>query len=162
MVTKNEQLQHAWHRYSSEHGYLPSGLREATEWAVREGLLSLPRMDPYEILTQQMARALREEKNTDRRGRKYRVNHAVRVTRDGVQLAFWGIMGYTPAAHIETSLAQRREQIISDCLKLKIDVDAYNEIDINHPPFQLVLDFTDDVAEREANFQDEDDELPED
>jgi hypothetical protein len=155
MPTKNELLQHAWHRYESENGYLPSSLREATEWAVREGILSLPMIDPYDILAQQMARALWEEIGTDKKGRRYRVNHAVRVTKDGVQLTFWAIMGFAPPEHMETAFAQRREQIIGDCLQLKTDVDAYNDMNINNPPFQLILDFTEDVAERQVYFDDD-------
>lgn len=162
MVTKNEQLQHAWHRYESENEYLPSSLHEATEWAVREGLLSLPQIDPYDILAQQMARALREEISTDKKGRRYRVNHAVRVTKDGEHFTFWAIMGFAPPDHMETAFAQRREQIVGDCLPLRTDVDAYNDMNLNNPPFQLILDFTEDVAERQAYLDDDDEESPED
>jgi hypothetical protein len=44
----------------------------------------------------------------------------------------------------------RREQIIGDNVQLKIDVDVYNDmIRGKHPEIQLVLDYTDDVAERQ-------------
>ena len=48
---------------------------------------------------------------------------------------------------MERAFAQRRQQIVGDCLQLRIDVDVYND---NHPderPIQLVLDFTRDVEE---------------
>lgn len=50
---------------------------------------------------------------------------------------------------MEKAFNQRREQIIGDCVQLKTDVDVYNEMNTEQPPIQLVLDFTDDVAERE-------------
>jgi hypothetical protein len=43
-----------------------------------------------------------------------------------------------------------REQISGDCTQLKTDVDVYNTMNKDEPLIQLVLDFTDDVAEREA------------
>jgi hypothetical protein len=164
MVTKNERLQHAWHRYEIENGYLPSGARDAAEWAVREGILDLPEIDAYDILARDMARALREEYETDTKGRRYRVNHAVRVTEDGVQYTFWAIMGFAPHDHMERAFAQRREQIIGDCLQLKTDVDVYNDLNLNSgkPLIQLILDFTEDVAERQLNLDDEERENNED
>jgi hypothetical protein len=51
---------------------------------------------------------------------------------------------------MEKAFAQRREQIIGDCFQLKTDVDVYNGMTpAKTPKVQLVLDFTEDVAERE-------------
>jgi hypothetical protein len=50
---------------------------------------------------------------------------------------------------MERAFAQRREQIISDCVQLRTDVDAYNDMS-KESPIQLVLDFTEDVAERKV------------
>jgi hypothetical protein len=77
------------------------------------------------------------------------VNHAVRVTKSGVQYTFWAQLGYADREHMQQAFAQRREQIVGDCLQLKIDVDAYNELNRKAPPIQLILDFMDDVAERQ-------------
>jgi hypothetical protein len=95
-----------------------------------------------------MAKALREEYDTDEKGRRYRVNHAVRVTRSGVQYTFWARLGYAPKEHMVRAFNQRREQIVSDCVQLKIDVDVYNDMNNDSDPVQLVLDFRDDVSER--------------
>ena len=52
---------------------------------------------------------------------------------------------------MERAFGQRREQIIGDCAQLKTDVDVYNDLNRGKvPEFQLVLDFTDDVAERQV------------
>lgn len=149
MATKSEQLQRAFHLFETEHGHLPSSAREAAKWAVDQGYIALPKIDLYDILAQDMSRALREEYKTDGKGRRYRVNHAIRVTKGGVQQTFWGVMGFAPHDHMEKAFAQRREQIIGDCMQLKTDVDAYNDLNKSPEKIQLVLDFTDDVAEKE-------------
>jgi hypothetical protein len=98
-----------------------------------------------------MAQALRAEYRTDAKGRRYRVNHAVRVTESGVQYTFWAEMGFAPHDHMERAFAQRREGIVGDCVQLKTDIDAYNDMNTGKQPrIQLVLDFADDVAEREV------------
>lgn len=149
MPTKHEKLQAVWHQFEDERQHAPSGTREAVEWAVAQGLLDLPQIDPYDVLAGQMASALREEIQTDSKGRRYRVNHAVRVSKGGVQYTFWAIMGYAGHPHMEKAFAQRREQIIGDCVQLRTDVDAYNDMNVGKTPvIQLVLDFTEDVEER--------------
>jgi hypothetical protein len=51
---------------------------------------------------------------------------------------------------MEKAFAQRREQIIGDCLQLRTDVDVYNDLNRGkQPEIQMVLDFTEDVAERQ-------------
>jgi hypothetical protein len=151
MPTKTEHLQQVWHRYDTRKDHRPTSAREAVEWAVHEGLLELPDIDPYDVLASQMSTALREEYQTDQKGRRYRVNHAVRVTKGGVQYTFWAALGFAPHDHMEKAFAQRRDQIIGDNLQLKTDVDVYNDMTAGkRPAIQLVLDYTDDVAEREA------------
>jgi len=149
-MTKQERLQKAWHHFDNRQGHLPSSARQACEWAVEAGLLSLPEIDPYDVLAEEMAQALRSEYRTDSEGRRYRVNHAVRVSKSGVQYTFWAAMGYAPHEHMERAFAQRRDQIVGDCYQLKTDVDVYNGMrDKKKPEIQLVLGFAEDVAERE-------------
>ncbi len=150
MTTRVEFLQQLYRVYEHEHDHAPASAREVVEWAVDEGKLTLPVIDPIDVLAGQMASALREEYATDDEGRRYRVNHAVRITKNGVQTTFWGIMGFARRDHMEKAFTQRREQVIGDCLQLQIDVEAYNHMNASAAPIQLVLDFTDDVAERRA------------
>jgi hypothetical protein len=150
-MTKNEHFQQIWHKYDGENGHRPSGTREAVDRAIEEGLIEEPYIDPRDVLAAQMAAALREEIQMDEHGRRYRVNHAVRVTSGGVQHTFWASMGFAPHDHMEKAFAQRREQVIGDLVQLKTDVDVYNDMNRGkQPEIQLILDFTDDVAEREA------------
>ena len=69
----------------------------------------------------------------------------------------WGILGHSAPEYMEGCFTQRREQIIGDCCQLKTDVDVYNDMTKREQPFQLILDFTDDVAEREQAAKDDDD-----
>ena len=151
MPNQTEKLQAAFKQYEVEHDHEPTGTRPVVEWAVREGLLELPEMNPMDILAGKMAHALRVETAVDAQGRRYRVNHAVKIMKDGVQKTFWGIMGFAPHNHMQITFAQRREGIVSDCVKLKTDVDAYNSQATDEVDIQLELDFTDDVAEREIS-----------
>jgi hypothetical protein len=150
MPSKKEQFQQIWHRYDSRQDHKPSSLRQAVGWAVEEGLLELPEPDPIGDLAEQMGQAIREEYKTDANGRRYRVNHAVRVTKSGVQYTFWGVLGFAKPEHFVKAFGQRRELIVGESFQLKIDVDVFNDLNEGkYPVFQLVLNYTDDVAERE-------------
>jgi len=151
VAIKNEQLQKIWHRYEKEHEHLPTSSRQVVAWGVEQGLAELPNIDPLDVLADRMARALRAEYKTDKHGRRYRVNHAVRVTRSGVQTTFWAIMGFAQREYMEKAFVQRREQIVGDCQQLKTDVDVYNDLNKDAEPIQMIFDFTDDIAEREIS-----------
>lgn len=148
MAKYRESLQSIWHRYEHEHGSVPATARDAVLWGVRQGLIELPEADPYAKLAEDMATALREEYATDAKGRRYRVNHAVRVTKAGVQHTFWAMMKDAPRQHMQKAFIQRREQIVGDCVQLNTDVEAYNEMKSDQPPIPMLFDFRDDVEER--------------
>lgn len=148
MATYKQTLQRAWHAYENEHGTVPATAREAVQWAVQQGLIEMPEVDPYAKLAEDMATALREEYATDAKGRRYRVNHAVRVTKAGVQYTFWAMMKDAPREHMHKAFAQRREQIVGDCVQLSTDVDAYNDMNADQPAIPMLFDFRDDVEER--------------
>ena len=154
MATYNEQLQRVWHSYEAEHGYLPATMRDAVKWGVAQRMIEAPTPDPYEKLVEDMARALREEYGTDHLGRRYRKNHAVRVTKGGVQHTMWAIMGNAPREHMQKAFIQRREQIVGDCVQLSTDVEVYNDLNRDKPPIPMLFDFRDDIAEH--RFWDDD------
>lgn len=150
MTTQTEHFQTLWRDYEREHDHAPASAREVVDWAVANRSLELPRIDPRDVLASQMSRALREEYATDAKGRRYRMNHAMRVTKNGVQLTIWGILGYAPHLHMQRAFTQRREQVVGDLVQLHVDVEVYTEMTPGETPIQLVLDFRDDVAERRA------------
>jgi len=148
MAKYKEQLQRVWHKYEAANGSVPATAREAVAWGVSQRLIEIPEVDPLVKLSEDMADALREEYATDRHGRRYRVNHAVRVTKGGVQYTFWAIMQDAPREHMQKAFIQRREQIVGDCVQLCTDVEAYNSFHNDEPPIQMLFDFRDDIEER--------------
>lgn len=152
MATQSEHMQQLWKQYETEHDHLPTGTRPVVEWAVRAGKLKLPTVDPMDLLAKQMSKALREEFDTDEKGRRFRVNHSIRIMENGVQQTFWGIMGFASRDFMEKTFTQRREGVINDCVQLKTDVDVYNDRNPHEEAIQIVLDFTEDVAERQVDF----------
>lgn len=108
----------------------------------------MPEVDPLDKLASDMSDALREEYATDGEGRRYRVNHAVRVNKGGVQYTFWAIMRDAPREHMQKAFVQRREQIVGDCVQLNTDVEAYNALHPAERPLQMLFDFRDDIEER--------------
>jgi hypothetical protein len=150
MASMTERLLKAWHKYDSRQNHRPTSLRQAADWALAEGFIDTSEFDITDIIADRMGNAIRSETRTDPQGRRYRVNHAVRVTRQGVQYTFWGVMGFAPHEHMQKSFAQRRNQIIDDNFHLKTDIDVYNEtLEDQRQRIQLVLDYTEDIAERE-------------
>jgi hypothetical protein len=148
MATYKEQLQRVWHEYEQTHGHIPASLREAVQWGVSKRMIQAPEVDPLAKLIEDMSDALREEYATDAEGRRYRVNHAIRVTRAGVQYTFWAVMKDAPREHMQKAFIQRREQIVGDCVQLATDVEAYNAMKSDQPPIPMLFDFRDDVEER--------------
>jgi len=149
-MTKNEDLQQLFHRYQKEHGGVPDTPYKVVKWALANGLLAVPKFDPLTMLAEDMSRALREEYDTDSSGRRFRKNHAVRITKDGVQLALWAELETAPREHMLKAFQQRRQQVVGDCFQLRTDVDVYNDKHPKNEPIQMVLDFSDDVAELQA------------
>lgn len=151
MASMTERYQKAWHRYESRQGHKPVSMRQAFEWAVADGLLEVPEVDPYDVGTERMSNAVRAETRTDSLGRRYRVNHAVRITKGGIQHTFWGVLGFAPVPHMHKSLGQRRDMVIDSLFQLKTDTDVFNKTqDEKRQQFELELNFTNDITEREV------------
>lgn len=148
MATYKEQLQRVWHLYEQKHGFIPATARDAVHWGVLHGLIEVPEVDPLAKLAEDMSTALREEFATDSDGRRYRVNHAVRINAGGVQHTMWAIMGEAPREHMQKAFIQRRQQIVGDCVQLATDVESYNAMRDDQPAIPMLFDFRDDVEER--------------
>jgi hypothetical protein len=102
---------------------------------------------------QAFSRAFREQYHRDAQGRHVRTWHAKVDKSRSEQHTFWGDMRTAPEEHMEVAFQQRRSQIVGDCAQLKTDVDSWNDNNTHGAQFQLIIDFTDDVAEREQPTQ---------
>ncbi len=146
-MTYHQQMQQIFGRYQQEVSAEPADLRLVAAWAIREKLWEPRPSDVHARFAEDMAAALREEYRTDKEGRRYRAKHAVRAERGGKQYSFWADIDTAPRGHMEKAFAQRRRQIVNDSHQLRLDVDHYNSVHPDQAQIQLVLDFTDDVAE---------------
>ena len=98
-----------------------------------------------------MAQALHEEYISDPQGRRVRAKHAARYEVDGKQQTFWmDIRDKNPATrrHMQIAFQNRRQQIVGECVQLKLDIDSYNQNWNSGALIQGCFDFTDDLADR--------------
>lgn len=148
MAKYSEQLQVIFERYRSEVSPEPVDLKTVAEWAIDQELWTPRPIDLSTSLANDMADALREKKRIDRDGREYRAFIPVRnKASDGLPLFKWGDIDDAPRAHVEKHVQQERRSIVSDCYALQMKVDHYNAAHPDEEALQLILDFTDDVAE---------------
>lgn len=136
--------------YQRDVGTDPAPLRDVAIWALNKQLWQPRTVDMVDLLSEDLARALREEYRTDRRGRRYRAKHAVRRKLGNKTITLWADIDTAPRDHMVSAFAQRRKQIVGDCFQLKVDVDCYNSTRSTEQPMQIELNFTQDVAELQA------------
>lgn len=143
-------------RYKSEVG--SDGLIDphaVAEWAYRNGLHKPNVRTVIDAIATDIAQVFREEYRTDRFGRRYRAKHATTQKAGNKTLALWADLDdpNAPHSHFTKSFAQRRAQIVGDCVQLKTDVDVYNGKRSHEVPIQVPLDFTLDVMELQGNVR---------
>lgn len=150
MSAYSNQMKAYVERYRQEVG--SDGLvdpQEIAHWAYRNGLHKPNAKTVIDIIAGDIAQMFREEYRVDRYGRRYRAKHAVTRKQNGQTLSLWGDLDdpNAPHSHFVKSFAQRRQQIVGDCVQLKTDADVYNDKRKPVEPIQTVLDFTLDVME---------------
>lgn len=150
MAKFSEQMQAIFDRYTEEVDSSPVSLDNVAAWAIEQGLYRPQPRDVVKLCREALAESLRQEKRIDAQGRKYRAKHSVRTNIGGVQLGLWADIDNAPRSFMEKSFSQRRKAIADDCFQVKQDVDHFNDENPTELPIQIVLDFTDDVAEMEA------------
>lgn len=141
-------------RYREAHHNRPAEAIEIADWALRSGLWKPKPLDLRKQLAEELSRAMSEEFFTDPQRRRVRAKHVARVEENGKQRNLWvDLRDKNPeSGKLKIiSLQMRRQQVVGDLKQLKTDVDSFNDnYNYTHEePFQLVLDFTDDVAEAE-------------
>jgi len=137
-------------RYKAETG--KDGLldpHEVAAWALHNGLHKPNQKTMIDAIAADISQVWREEYRTDQRGRRYRAKHAATHKMGNRTQSLWADLDdpFAPHEHFVRSFAQRRQQIVGDCLQLKTDVDVYNDKRDPVVPVQVPLDFSPDVAE---------------
>jgi len=151
--TFNEQMLDIISLYENAGGGHPYDLDELGKFAIQHGHWEQHGNALLQQCKKDFSRALREQYHTDPQGREIRTFHAVKKNTAGTQQVFWDDMRDAPIDHMQLAFHQRRTQIVGDCCQLKRDVDSYNENNSHGDEIQLLLDFRDDVAEREQSVE---------
>jgi hypothetical protein len=152
-----ERKQEIVRLYRAAHNNRPASAVEMADWALKNELWRPKPSDLRKQLAHLLSESMREEYFTDPQGRRVRAKHAARVEVNGQSQVLWADMrddGPNNPELMEVSFQNRRTGIVMDNRQLKIDVDSYNENYNTGEPFQLILDYTDDVAELELAKED--------
>ncbi len=127
MPNYNEQMQNIWKKYEKAGMSVPAQPRDVAAWAIQNKLWEPKKADVISRCAEDLSKALREEYRVDKKGRRYRAKHAVRLYESGVQYTLWADIDSAPRSHMEKAFAQRRKQVVGDCYQLKTDVDYYTQ-----------------------------------
>lgn len=149
---KSDRMLSIVRKYLANGGTEPIDLNALAAFAIESG-----EWDKHGIKNLQLrlckkdfSRAFREQYHTDPQGRHVRTFHAkIDYGPEGRQTTFWGDIRKADEEYANTAFHQRRARIVGDCRQLKVDVDSYNQNNTHGGYYQLPLDFTEDVAERE-------------
>jgi hypothetical protein len=148
MSVYNRRLVELFERYVLETGLMEVSAREVARWMIANGEWDQYPLEMEKQCAKDLARALGEVYHDDPQGRRVRSKHVAVVERDGEQMALWSDMTTATREHMALAFQQRRQRIVGDCPQLRIDVDSYNaNYNASGEPIQIILDFTDDVAE---------------
>jgi len=147
MSSRKEELRKLANEYIARTGKTVYTSREIAEWAIREGYWQLPSKKLISLCADEFARTFKEERFTDPLGNRVRFRHARKVDIEGVQTTLWENWPTISRENMETSLLQRRNQIVGECVQLDIDTESFNKFRNKGEPIQIPFDFTPDVTE---------------
>lgn len=150
MTAYSNQIKGYIERYKADVG--GDGLIDphvVAEWAFKRGLHKPNVLTVIEAIASDIAQVFREEYRTDRKGRRYRAMHATRQKTGAKTGWLWADLDdpTAPHLHFQKSFAQRRQQIVADCVQLSTDVEVYNDKRNPTDPIQIPFDFTLDIIE---------------
>ncbi len=149
-MSYTKQLQRLYAAYERSGRPMPADLNDVAEWLLETGQWRPAPELARKKLVEDLGRALREEYFEDEDGNRVRAKHVATVKKGGAQFNLWGDMRTASHEHLSAAFAGRRNGVIGDLRQLKTDADWYNKHRAGHPPVQIVLDFTQDIAEIEA------------
>ena len=134
----------------------PTTARRIAAWAIENGLWKPHPSKIHTLCTEQISKAMREEYYIDPQGRKVRTKHVALLNEGDEQRHIWEDIRSKNRDHMAVAFQQRRNLIVDDCQQLKTDGDSFNENSCPDNPIPMSFDFTDDLAEIEAEKNAED------
>ena len=149
-MSYTKRMQALYAGYERSGRPMPADLNDVADWLLKTGQWKPAPELARKKLVEDLGRALREEYFEDEDGNRVRAKHVATVKKGGAQFNLWGDMRTASHEHLSAAFAGRRNGVIGDLRQLKTDADWYNKHREGHPPVQIVLDFTQDIAEIEA------------
>ena len=150
MSNYKHQLQKIIVDYQKSGQPWPAATADIAKWAIQTRRYGLPEQAMEKICSRELAQSMREQYIVDAKGRRVRAKHPARFTSGEEQKTLWHDIRTAGRAFMEKAFQLRRNHIVGECRQAKTDVDSYNDSHPKEQPIQLVLDFTDDVAELEG------------
>ncbi len=149
-MSYNQQMRDLYNEFCETTGKLTASTREMARWAITTGRWQRHEEAALKQCAEDFAEALREHYETDPKGRRVRMSHAVRIKKGNRFVTLWGDMRKVAHDFVVTALRQRRNGMVGDAFQIKQDTDSYNEFyNKSGEPVQMPLDLTQDVAELE-------------
>lgn len=149
MSTYNDAMQKLADLHFEEHNQEAATTRELAVWAIQTGRWEPPADLVIRKCQEDFATAMREQYIKDEQGRDVRAKHSARIRKGMEQQYLWADIRFAGRKHMAIAFANRRDQIVGDCRQLKRDADYYNSAHPIEEPFQMVLDFTEEVSDLE-------------
>jgi hypothetical protein len=133
--------------YQLENGDAPFTRAELAAWAIRNNLWAPPLKSQIQLLSDEIATAMgtaRKKVN----GRNVRMYHCIqRELEDGKNQTLWCHFDLATPEFMEQSLSRRRNSFRNQNIQLHNDAVHTNEVKGTN--IQLLLDYTDDIADYE-------------
>jgi hypothetical protein len=125
---------------------------EVAAWAKANNVIKMPKAKTdVELLAKRLSRSARQASREDEdTGLFYRSHLAYPVVEEGEKKVRWFDPDSESATREKFAKARtlRREQMVGDAFQYAVDDDRWNRKHPTDEPFQLDLDFTDDVLWR--------------
>jgi len=143
------QMQILADEFYRETGQVSATKNEMAQWAISTGRWNRQEEAALKQCADDFAEAMREEYETDPKGRRVHSKYAATLVRGGKKVTLWGDRKNVGREFAEVSMKQKRNQIVGDCYQLKIDADSYNEYHNTGEQIVIPFDFTPDMEELE-------------
>jgi len=150
-MSYNKEMQNIVEMYRADGRAWPASSKDIAVWAIKRGHWEFSESNAIKKCAEDISKAMREEYETDSKGRRVRQKHPVKKNINGKQTTIWDDINTAPHDHMEEAFQWRRRAIVADCAHLKTDVDSYNDQRKPDIPIQTDFNFTLDLEELEAN-----------
>jgi|SRR5215213_2626020 len=123
-MSYSQQMRNLYHEFCETTGKLTASTREMARWAITTGKWQRHEEAALNQCAEDFADALREHYETDPKGRRVRMSHAVRIKKGTRFVTLWGDMRKVAHDFVVTALRQRRNGMVGDAFQIKQDTEA--------------------------------------